>query len=126
MSESNMQECAARCQPAVKRSDVSINQMLSMAKPHPGAAFRVSMIVYLHSLRSCSLIQINMKTYFFSLMWASMQTMLTVPTFENRRFQKCSLEWISLKHEHGKWSFSRCMTISQYSVTYNCSFSVVI
>lgn len=34
--------CAARRQPAVKRSDVSINQMPSTANPHPSAALRVS------------------------------------------------------------------------------------
>lgn len=86
---------AARRQPAVRRSDVSINQMASTACPHPAAAaLRVSASVYLHSLRSRPLMRINMKTYLFSVMWASTLTRLTVPTFENRGFQNGSPEWI--------------------------------
>ena len=77
---------AARCQPADKRSDVLINQMPSSANPHPGAALRLSVIVYLHSLAIYSLIQIKIKTNLSSLMWASMHTMLTVPTSEIRGF----------------------------------------
>lgn len=75
--------CAARRQPAVKRSDVSINQIPSKANPHP-----VSVMTYSHSLRRCPLIQINLKTYLFSLLWASTHTKLTIPTSGNWGFSR--------------------------------------
>lgn len=75
--------CAARRQPAVKRSDVSINQLPSKANPHP-----VSVMAYSHSLRQCPLIQIHPKTYLFSLLWASTHTKLTIPTPENWGFSR--------------------------------------
>lgn len=117
---------AARRQPAVKRSDVSINQIPSKANPHPGAALRVSGMAYLHSLRQCPLIQNNLETYLFSLLWASTHTKLTVPTPENWGFQKRFPEWIILRSGEGKPSFSKHLTASQRSATCNCSFCMLI
>lgn len=72
-----MQECVP---PDVSQQSIGqMSQLFSKANPHPGAGLCVAVMAYLHSLRSCPLMLINLKPYLFSLLWASIHTKLLFP-----------------------------------------------
>lgn len=85
--ECHAEMCAARRQPAVKRSDVSINEIRSKANPHPGACppcFCDGLLTQAKSANTDS----SENIYFLSL-WASIHTKLIVFTPEKQITIKC-------------------------------------